>query len=67
MVIINCFIEVLERENGLLENFHDGDATHVFDRFGIHVFERLHVLLHKVFALVHLGTERDDGVGNWDE
>jgi len=51
----------------LLENFHDGDAAYIFDRFGIHVFERLHVLLHKVLALVHLGAERGDGVGNWNE
>ena len=67
MVIINRFIEILEGENGLLEDFHNGDAAHVFDRFCIHVFERLHVFLHKVLALVHLGAERDDGVGNWDE
>ena len=51
----------------MLENFDDGNAAHIFDGFGVHIFERLHVLLHKVLALVHLGTERDDGIGNWDE
>ena len=67
MVIINCLIKILERENRLLENFHDGNAAHIFNGFDVHVFERLHVFLHKVLALVHLGTERDDGIGNWDE
>jgi hypothetical protein len=41
-------VEVFERENGLLKDFHHRYSAHVLHRFGAHFFERVHVAVHEL-------------------
>ena len=67
MISFDGVVKVLEGIDSLLENLDYGDAAHIFDRFDVHFFEGLHVFLHKVLAFVHLGAERDDCIGDWND
>ena len=48
MVDRDAVVETLERKNRLLENLDYGYPAHVFYRFGVHLFEGLHVAFHEL-------------------
>ena len=55
-------MKVLERVNGLLENLHYGNSSHILYSFGIHFLQRSHVAFHKLPSLrIHHKSHNQHG------